>query len=340
MPYRMLRLVCAVGALSVSALVSATPNLDPLTSQIQPLAVSSLVLDIGKAGDTLVAVGDKGHVLLHGSSDEAWHQVDTPVTSLLTKVFFLDAKLGWAVGHDATIIHTRDGGQTWTVQMQAPEIEKPLFDVLFFNANEGIAVGAYGLFYRTLDGGEHWQEEFHQELLFEEDVAYLADLKANDEAAYLSERASLLAHFNRIIPLKDGRLLLAGELGMLAVSADKGRQFSRLELNYEGSMFNAIELDDAVYVMGLRGHVFKSDSSLQAWQPIAIPASSSINAALAGEHDDLTLIGNAGVIIEVNGSGQASLLARRQGENLVAMARDAKGNLWLAGSQGLVIFKQ
>ena len=59
----------------------------------------------------------------------------TPTSVQLTKVFFLHDKLGWAVGHDATIVHTQDGGQTWTLQMQSSEIEKPFLDVVFLDEN-------------------------------------------------------------------------------------------------------------------------------------------------------------------------------------------------------------
>ena len=89
--------------------LSATPS-DPIFSQVQPLAASSLILDIANVGAGLVAVGERGHALVY---DGSWHQVATPVSSQLTKVFFLNEKRGWAVGHDATILHTQDGGQTW-----------------------------------------------------------------------------------------------------------------------------------------------------------------------------------------------------------------------------------
>mgnify|MGYP000215195859 CR=1 FL=1 len=108
---------------------------DPLTVQIQPLAQSSLLLDIANAGDHLVAVGQRGNVLLLKNGQ--WQQVATPVLTQLTKVFFFDDKQGWAVGHDATIIHTNDGGETWTLQMQSTEIEKPFLDVRFYTANDG-----------------------------------------------------------------------------------------------------------------------------------------------------------------------------------------------------------
>lgn len=324
--------------ISVSCLISfaSFSAVSESSSQIQPLADSSLVLDIAHAGKQLVAVGERGHVLL---LSDKWQQVPTPTSGLLTKVFFVNEKLGWAVGHDATILHTQDGGLTWKLQMQSAALEKPFFDVLFFNEQEGVVIGAYGLFYRTRDGGETWTEEFHQELLTVEDITYLAELKDSDQEAYLSERASLLPHFNRMVVLNDGRLLLVGELGLVALSNDKGKTFTRTGFDYDGSMFNAIELRGAVYVMGLRGHIFKADLSLEQWIEIELPVKSSINSAMVASDNTLYLVGNAGVIIQLNQDDSSNIVTRRQGENLVSIAKDIQGNVWLSGSQGLSILK-
>jgi photosystem II stability/assembly factor-like uncharacterized protein len=335
MSFSMLRAAMVLGAISCAFSAQVNAELNPLTVQIQPLAQSKLLLDLANAGDQLIAVGQRGHVLVY---DKSWTQVPTPVLSQLTKVFFLDAKLGWAVGHDASIIHTQDGGLTWQLQMQSREIEKPFLDIRFFNANEGIAIGAYGLFYRTLDGGKTWAPEFHEELLFEEDVSYLAELKAEDEALYLSERAALLPHFNRIIRLNDSRLLLVGELGLVAVSNDNGKHFTRTDFDYDGSMFNAIQVGEQIYVMGLRGHVFKTDLSLSDWQQVELPVKSSLNGALVHQ-GELYIVGNAGIVLRLDGKGHAEIVARRQGENIVAVAESADKQLWFAGSNGLFQLK-
>lgn len=337
MSFRILQCVAvlSIGGAFFPSTLSATPS-DPIFSQVQPLAASSLILDIANVGPGLVAVGERGHALVY---DGSWHQVVTPVSSQLTKVFFLNEKRGWAVGHDATILQTQDGGQTWQLQMHSPEIEKPFLDVVFLDENNGIAIGAYGLFYRTNDGGAQWREEFHEELLAEEDVAYLAELKGSDQSAYLSARASLLPHFNRILTLTDGRLLLVGELGLVAVSGDQGKTFTRTNFDYDGSMFNAVETKNAVYVMGLRGHIFKADVSLSQWNQIELPVQSSINGAMVVSDDALYLVGNAGIVIKLNEDDTSSIVTRRQGENLVSIAKDNQGNMWLSGSQGLFILK-
>ncbi|MFT5789439.1 MAG: photosystem II stability/assembly factor-like uncharacterized protein [Shewanella sp.] len=337
MSFSMLRFISILSVASIfnsSALLAQEITLE---QQIQPLAAKSLVLDIAQYGDTFVAVGERGHVFVY---DKKWQQVNTPTLAQLTKVFFVSEDIGWAVGHDATIIHTQDGGLTWQLQMQSPEIEKPFLDLHFFDENNGIAIGAYGLFYRTNDGGKNWTGEYHQELLFEEDVAYLEELKAEDEALYLSERNSLLPHFNRVIPVSNDLIIMVGELGLVAVSSDKGNHWQKKDFPYEGSLFNASVVDNSVYVMGLRGHLFKSDKDLAVWQEIILPVDSTINAGIPLEGSVLRIVGNAGVIIDVTEKGDTQLVEQRQGENLVAIAEDSTGVLWVAGNKGLIKLEQ
>lgn len=313
------------------------PHNPLLRDAILPLASQALVLDLVSKQETALAVGERGHIFIY---DEQWQQVVTPTKALLTKAFLFSPSLGWAVGHDATILQTQDGGLTWQQQMQSSRIEKPFLDVLFFDALHGVAVGAYGLFYRTQNGGRSWNSEYHQELLLEDDILYLEELKQEDMTLYLSERSMLLPHFNRIITLSNGHLLMVGELGLVATSTDLGRHWTKHNLNYEGSLFNAIEAGNTVYLMGLRGHVFQS-LDLSTWNELDLPLAATINGVMPlGKDNGIRVVGNGGVIIDVNEKGVSQLIQQRQGESLVAITQLTNGEIWIAGSKGLVRFNE
>ncbi|NRD74034.1 hypothetical protein HQQ94_12455 [Shewanella sp. VB17] len=311
-----------------------------LNRQIQPLAIKSVIVDIAVKGNTMVAVGERGHVFVFNNQEVSqWHQVVSPTVAHLTKVFFITPQIGWAVGHDATIIHTRDGGLTWQLQMSSPEVEKPLLDILFFDELNGVAIGAYGLFYRTNNAGKDWIAEYHETLLVTEDVTYLAELKAEDEALYLSERSILLPHLNRVIAMKDGRVLMVGELGLMSVSKDRGRHWQKLDVIYEGSLFNVIESEESVYVMGLRGHLFQAALNLRHWTKIPLPIDSTIHGVMLQHGGGLRVVGNGGGVLDINASGESELVMLRQGENLVSIAEDPQGHIWIAGTKGLFELK-
>jgi photosystem II stability/assembly factor-like uncharacterized protein len=86
----------------------------------------------------------------------------------LMKTFFLDKKKGFAVGADATILRTEDGGSSWEdVSLDCMEIlpedlmmngivSVNLYDVFFMNENSGWVVGDSGAVFHSEDGGKEW----------------------------------------------------------------------------------------------------------------------------------------------------------------------------------------
>lgn len=278
-------------------------NAQPLDAIIAPLASKSLLLDITEINQSkLVAVGERGHILVSNDGVQ-WQQAEVPVQATLTAVYFIDEMNGWAVGHDATILATTDGGMTWQIQQHLPQVEKPLLDVLFFDQNKGIAVGAYGLFYRTDNGGETWAIEYHNEFLYPEDQAYLLELKLQDEEAYLDEQSSILPHFNRVVA--DGRTLyLAGEIGLMAKSNDLGLSWEKLDEIYPGSFYDINRTQQGnLLVVGLRGHIFRSLKNGTPWQESNSHVTALLSAIVLSDDDRIFILGNNGVLLESRDDG-------------------------------------
>lgn len=218
------------------------------TSEPAPLAAKSLLLDLTRAGTRLVAVGDRGHVLLSDDEGATWRQIIVPTRAMLTGVTFGSATHGWAVGHDGVILATTDAGLTWARQESGQDLETVLLDVLFTDATHGFAVGAYGKFLVTTDGGKIWLPR-----------------SASEEEM----------HFNQIAAGPDGTLYLSGEMGTLLSSRDGGNQWQKLEVPYDGSLFGLLALDkNSLLVHGLRGHVYASTDAGASWTPreTAVPA--------------------------------------------------------------------
>ena len=294
-------------------------NAQPLDARLAPLASKSLLLDIIEINQSkLVAVGERGHILL--SSDGVdWQQAQVPVQVTLTAVYFIDEMHGWAVGHDATILSSKDGGVSWQVQQHLPEVEKPLLDVLFFDRNTGVAVGAYGLFYRTNDCGQHWTIEYHNEFLYPEDQAYLAELKLDDEVAYLDEQSSILPHFNRVVA--DGRTLyLAGELGLIAKSNNFGVSWQRLDEIYPGSFYDIDRTQEGnLVVVGLRGHIFRSLKNGTPWQASDSHVTALLSSIVLSDDQRVFILGNNGVLLESRDDGATfTKHVQKDGKALIA----------------------
>ncbi|MDX1736079.1 MAG: YCF48-related protein, partial [Halioglobus sp.] len=80
--------------------------------------------DISRAGNRLVAVGERGLVIYSDDDGASWTQADVPVSATLTAVDFPTPELGWAVGHAGTIIHSADGGTSWSLQFDGNEANR------------------------------------------------------------------------------------------------------------------------------------------------------------------------------------------------------------------------
>ncbi len=69
-------------------------------------------------------------------------------------VHFTDSNNGWAVGTQGTILHTINGGTTWTPQTNV--LSGDLYSVHFIDNNKGWAVGDHGTILHTINGGTTW----------------------------------------------------------------------------------------------------------------------------------------------------------------------------------------
>lgn len=303
MSNKFMHLVAISSALLTAAVSVQADQVEPQAAYQMPLAANALLTDIiDVQGTALVAVGERGHILV-SKDGEQWQQAQVPVQANLNSVYFANKQYGWAVGHDASILHTTDGGLSWQIQHFAPETDKPLFDIYFSDLQNGIAVGAYGLFYRTLDGGVSWNKEFHPELLSEDDQDYLADLQQTDPDLYVIEQGAILPHFNRLFA--DGNVLyMVGEAGFAAKSTDLGQSWSRLEEFYNGSLFDITRSEQmSLIAVGLRGHAFKSTDQGNTWLPLELEETATFNSVFSDAAGRLFLVGNAGSLLVSNNDG-------------------------------------
>ncbi len=312
-------------------------TLVPRPSVLAPRAADGLLLGVAKAGGGYVAVGQRGGVLL-SSDGKAWKQVLTPADATLVRVRFLDDQLGWAVGYDGTILATADGGKSWELAQFDAAWGKPYFDILFLDASNGLVVGGNGMLKRTTDGGKTWEAT---------------------ESPVFEDQPNLY----NLIKLGNGSLLLSGERGFLAVSADQGGSWKQLKSPYTGSYFGAVPAGaNGAVVFGLRGNAFYmkdiaaaaalSEADLAALRELAAnPEASSQNANPVSEvagwvrlasEDTESLFGGSvaddGAVLLFGANGRvmkADLEAAAL--NRVQLPTNINMNMGLAAVDGLIV---
>ena len=285
-----------------------------------PLAVESLLLDGASAGSRLVVVGERGHVLVSTDNGESWKQARVPTRAMLTAVYMHDERTGWAVGHDAVILRTADGGETWQVVHQAPEEERPLLDVWFRDSRNGFAVGAYGYFLATEDGGDTWISR-----AISEDDFHLNALISAAEQETESRRP------------RSERLYMAAEAGVAYRSDDGGATWRELPSPYAGSWFGALSFDeDRVLLMGLRGHLFRSEDAGESWAQVPTETNATLTGAVRLPSGAVLITGLEGVLLTSEDEGRSvsfTRLASRQGISAALPLVD--GDVLLVGEFGV-----
>lgn len=330
--------------LGLSAALTCVPTAtavaqDSIAGDAKPAVMSFkasevLLLDVAKAGDRLVAVGSRGHIVYSDDQGLTWIQAPVPTRQLLTAVYFADEKNGWAVGHDSLILHTADSGETWKVQYRDPALEesrdeqegglleRPLMDVWFRDANTGFAVGAYGLLLRTEDGGQNWEE--------------LPDLIDNEFGM----------HYNAITAVKDAGLFLVGEMGTMYRSPDFGDTWETLsDLPYDGSFFGTTGTGQpgVILAWGLRGNMFRSVDFGNTWEQVSLntpnngPLESTLSSGSLSEDGQVVVVGVGGVVLTSEDRGRTFNVAIRS--DRVALSTGTvlgDGSVLLIGQRGAV----
>jgi len=330
-------------ALVLAAVLAATgahAQIDPNDSankpaEIEPLASSSLLLDLAVAGSRLVAVGERGHVLLSDDQGATWRQAKSvPTRDMLTAVYFADAEYGWAVGHDETILNTVDGGETWTRSHFAPEAQQPLLDLWFANRVSGIAVGAYGAYFTTNDGGRNWASA-----KFAPPPAKTPKHDgeaAPDEGPGSEEIGPPDYHLNRIVGVGN-RLYVAAEGGQLYRSDDRGATWRALPSPYEGSFFGLVPIrGDGLLAFGLRGHLFRSADAGETWTQLESHTTAMLTDGVAINDLRVVIGGLAGVLLVSGDAGETFRLTQQDDrKGISALLPGVAGKVIVAGEGGV-----
>jgi photosystem II stability/assembly factor-like uncharacterized protein len=276
-----MRKLAGAAALCCGIAFSAVADGPPAPGASVPARTLSrlLLVDAQRAGSRIVAVGDRGYVVVSDDDGKTWRRAKAPDVPLLTAVAFEDARRGLAVGHDATILATEDGGDTWKQVFSAPSEERPLLCVAWVAPSRAIAIGAYGAYYESLDGGRTWN----------------ARKILNDDK-----------HLNGLVVLGQGRLLIAGEAGTLLSSNDAGATWTPLASPYKGSFFGGLAADDGtIVVYGLRGRIFRSADGGATWSPVDNPSDAAIMAGARLPDGALVLAGAMGAALVSRDNGRS-----------------------------------
>lgn len=307
--------------LLVAALLPATGAhaafRDVLDTPAEPsrLAPRAPLAGLARAGQRLVAVGQRGHVLTSDDAGRNWTQAEVPVSSDLVAVQFPTPQRGWAVGHDGVVLASSDGGRRWARQFDGRQLgpqgaENPLLDLWFDDEQHGIAVGAFGTLLITADGGRSWRSE-----------PALAD---NPKGLHLYAVRRVGAE-----------LWIAGEQGLLL--RHDGARFVARPTPYAGTFFGVFGNERAVLAHGLRGNVVRSVDGGRNWQAVITGVTVGLTAGTVDARGRFVIVSQAGHVLVSADDGASFAPARleRPAPPAAAVADAGAGSLVVAGPRGV-----
>lgn len=262
-------------------------------------AQNGLLLDLKYAGKRLVTVGERGHILFSDDQGKEWQQAEVDAMAHLTAVFFINDQLGWAVGEDQVIMHTKDGGNSWVkvYDNRTSEVVAPLLDILFIDELTGYAVGAYGTLLTTTDGGQSWSD--------------------------VRERIDNIDewHYNAIARTAGGSLYIAGEKGFVYRSDDDGQSWEVLRIPrvltpeeiedfvepfYEVSFLDVIptKIEERLVFFGVGGRIFVTDDKGQSWRQVEVDTTAGLAGGSLLADGSIIIVGSDGVVVKGDAEAQ------------------------------------
>lgn len=342
---RMMLFVLGSWGLAAASLARGFVSPADQPARISSRAAFSPLLATARAGERIVAVGLRGHIVYSDDGGSTWRQAVVPVSVDLVGVSFPSAKVGWAVGHEGVVLKTDDGGATWGKQLagaQAAEIAlrhykrrsaptpeesralaqveaqsfrggaQPFLDVLFETEISGFVVGAFNTIFRTDDGGLSW-------------VPWMDRTSNPQELHFYCIRG------------RQGRVLVAGEQGKVWRLHAESKRFVPVPAPYMGTFFGLVVGDPGhVLVFGMRGTVFRSADEGSTWHKVETRTGAGITGGATLPDGRIALVDQGGNL-HLSPDGGKTFLATRLNPPVpyYSVTAASKGNLVLAGAAGV-----
>lgn len=287
----------------------ATTEYDAVTAQALLIRNPDdvLLIKVAKAGDRLVAVGAHGVVVLSDDNGKTWRQAAVVPTGVsLTCVSFQTPLIGWAGGDQGVVLHTIDGGVTWTRQLTGGQViplmltaanqaaaanpssetaqravrranifvqagpDKPFLSVLPLSQNTAILFGAYRMTVRTDDGGKNWLDW---------------SLRVADPISHNLYDSTVIG----------SSIYVSGEMGAILQSQDQGMSFSLMTSPDPSTFLRILGTPrGTLLTFGVAGEVFRSTDQAKTWQPSNIVVSSDLTGGVVLKSGAILVISEDG----------------------------------------------
>ncbi|WP_228289075.1 WD40/YVTN/BNR-like repeat-containing protein [Marinobacter salinisoli] len=309
------------------------------------LAPENLLTDVERAGDRMVAIGERGHIIVSDDQGQSWTQAEVPVSVTLTALDFASETHGWAVGHSGVVLHSDDSGSSWEVQftgIQAAELAIESQEEAIAEMEEKVEAASgdeKSDLEWALDDLYFSLENMQADLDIGPVNPFLDVLFLDEDRGFVIGAYGMLFHtadggeswqdwsprmenpqnfhLNGIAEIAGGAMVIVGEAGQIHVSVDDGETWESREGPYPGSLFGVIGTGrvNEILAFGLRGTLLMSTDLGKNWTVLNSGTTATLNDGFADD-SRIVLVGTGGAVLVSGNAGdtfRAYVRGDRQG---------------------------
>ncbi len=310
--------------------VSAQGQFDLLQipSRESAIANKSIITSITEYQDQIMAVGERGHILIWTDMDK-WQQQSVPVSLTLTGITILKDGTRFAVGHDSVILKSESHSGTWSKVFDGNELTKlkityigKKIEVLQKQLEELTDEDEIDELHFTIEDLEFNLEDAQFELKDGPNKPLLGITASDNNHLFaVGAYGTLLTsadmgvtwdlidgqiensdqyHLNSIITADNGFMYIVGENGIGFMSKDNGQVWQTMNMPYDGSLFGITSQQDSLVAFGLQGNFMVSNDNGLSWEASDIGSSASLLGGVIADDMTASLVGHAGIIVRFN----------------------------------------
>lgn len=262
------------------------------------------ILDAGRTGKRLVAVGERSLIFVSDDEGRTWIPRPVEGEKVLTGLATSDGKKLIATGHSGVILWSGDGGDRWERSNVPKSQKEALLGVIAFPDGKAFAFGGYASFLVSSDAGKTWEQ---RSILGPEIDKHFYGLAHNDQS-----------------------IVLVGEAGLISISEDLGEHWRVVSSPYPGSLFGVTYMPQGGYVAyGMRGKVMRSIDRGATWMELESNVTSPFFSATLLSDGRLVLAGKDGVLALVAPDGSKIETRHTADRRTVSRVIEGSGQEWL-----------
>jgi len=348
-----------------------TLELLDLPAYSSKLANKSIVMSLTPSDNGVIAVGERGHILLWQSNDD-WQQEEVPVSVAVSSVTILSDGSKIAVGHDSVILKSEKDSSQWRKVFTGWELTSLKIDLLKTQQTSLEAVientkdedELDELTYK-LDDIIFGIEDTELEKTAGPNQPLLSVARTNNDTLFAIGAYGLFLtsldkgatwqlisdridnpdkfHLNDIIYTQDNQLFIVAENGLAFNSTDNGVSWSIMEMPYSGSLFGIISNDKApkeLVAFGLQGNLMVSIDSGKSWQYNKLPTSASLLGGTFLNSGQAVIVGHGGRVVTLYANNMKGLQVQQHPSGAALSSVVEQGEQLVLGGQYGIEFWQ